>query len=461
MDNFDAVIVRQGLWFSVLRYISFAVNFFGQLVLVRFLFPDDFGQYAITVGLIEIVCAFTLSGIQNAAIRYQNLPFVSENSFGLAIVAAGVTILISLGILVSSQVVFDFDNANSAFLILTLSKAIQGFSSVYSAHLLKDMNFLAIGIADIISNLVGMAIALTMALMGFGFLSLVYREVVTIWVKLLWLRNVAKIKLTFRFDLAVIKQLLFFIKSILILSVSSVFVYRAPSIVFGVFETKMFVGLYDRTYYLAGLPNTLLSPILSNFSFTLFSNISEDTIRIKKILDFKFFLLARIILPVFVVLNFHSELVVLLLGPNWQDITGLVRHFSLLAITLPLLTVTTQYMLSINKIWQVMSVSLCALSCLFLSYIFYKLGGTELTFVLLAFSSSLFIGTLWVISTLCEGFFVWRCCEIFMIYLLLLIFPDWYLHIVAIFILVDIVYSREMYIRIYGVRKLFGTLREK
>ena len=255
------------------------------------------------------------------------------------------------------------------------------------------------------------------------------------------------------------KKLLLFIKSILLLSVSSILILRSPSVIFGIFETKAFVGLYDRTYYLIQLPNTLLSPVLSNFSFTLFSRISDDKDKIKQILDLKIFILARIILPVFIVLNFFSEFIVLLLGENWVNITSTVEYLSLLVITLPLINITQQYMLSIDEVWKVIFIRLVALTCFFASYAFYKSGLMELESVFLMFSVSLFIGALYVVKDLFEGYLSIRCYEIFGLYISLLLFPALHTYILGIFILLDVLYNKNIYARIFSLGKLIFNPR--
>ena len=454
MSDVNRIILKQGLSFGLLKYVSFAISFFGQLCLVRLLFPDDFGKYVVLVALVEVVCAFTLSGIQNAAIKYEKLPFIIENSFGLALVGAVVTILVSLIILLSSQTLFDFEYANGAFIVLALTKSLAGLTSVYVAFLLRGMNFVALGISDIVSNICGMGVAIIMAFMGFGFLALVVRETVMCLVKLFWVMSIAKIKLKFRFDISVLKKLAAFIRSIIALTISGVVVFRSPSLIFGMFETKTFVGLYDRTYYLNQVPNTLLSPIISNFTFTLFSKLRDDVKKITKIFETQLFLLSRLLLPFFVILVCYQDLIVLIFGVQWEDITEKLKYLALLTLALPLLNMTMQYMLSIDKVWHVIVVSLTSLGCFLSSYALLKFGYGEIQNVFYIFSSSLFIGTLWIVTTLFDGKLSKSCYEIFALYISILMAPTMHLYIIGIFVVFDIFYNQGLYVRLFRMGKL-------
>ncbi|MBI2011722.1 oligosaccharide flippase family protein [Candidatus Daviesbacteria bacterium] len=166
-------------WLALKRLLTQLVLSLSNLILVRLLFPKDFGSFAIVLFLVNIFWVFTDLGLGKALIQRKKEPEVILlrtiwwTQVGLAILVAGLIYLISplfakyySGAL-SSEAVFWLR-------WLAFSQAIANISLVSWNLLERSLNFKRILISDVSMILMTQVVTIILALQGFSVKSFIY-----------------------------------------------------------------------------------------------------------------------------------------------------------------------------------------------------------------------------------------------------------------------------------------------
>ncbi len=159
----------------VAQYVELLIHFLGVLVLARILSPNDTGTYSVAAFLMTVMHVFRDFGVVQYIIQERDLTRDKIAS------AMGVAIMLALAVAAvlaacSSQVADFFGNREirNILLVMALSFAVSPFGSLLIGIFQRDVNFKAILYIRTVSALSHVAVALTMALHGYGAISLAW-----------------------------------------------------------------------------------------------------------------------------------------------------------------------------------------------------------------------------------------------------------------------------------------------
>lgn len=157
------------------QYAEVMIQFVGALILARIISPEDVGVYSVAAFVMAILHVFRDFGVGKYLIREEELtPQKIRSTLGVAIILAwGVAIIMFL----ARDVVADFYNHAEISAIMTVmagSFAISPLGSIFTSLFRRDMQFNKILIVRIASALGHVCTATTLALLGYGALSLAW-----------------------------------------------------------------------------------------------------------------------------------------------------------------------------------------------------------------------------------------------------------------------------------------------
>ena len=268
-------------WMAGISYIGFAINFVIQLVLVRLLVHEDFGLFALGLSIAEILFIFFSFSFSMAVVQIQEAESLFDTAFYLSLISGFLILLIGGVISICISPYYPFPSV-LAFFILCALQPLQGCSYIYSASMEKELQFKKNAfVRGIATNFSGFG-AIFLAYLGVGVWSLVGREMITALLMLMGMRWFSHHRFHQRFNRETAKQLLSFGYKMLVSRGLEIIYNRVPNFFIGTFVGTRALGLFSQTYYLATLPNTILSPAHQNVAFATYSKVQDDHEKMSK-----------------------------------------------------------------------------------------------------------------------------------------------------------------------------------
>ena len=265
------------LWVSLSNILLKFINFIISVILARLLEPSDFGLVAIALIVVNFFEIFRDLGIGPALIhRKEDKDAAADSAFFIFPAVAVIFYAVSYFIAPAAAVFFREDELETLIRVLSLTFVIWSFGSLPRTLLTKDLEFKKLVIPQLLPKISYGAVAVVMALQGFGVWSLVagrlvleVMSVITIWLALDW-------RPSLRFDRRIALELFSYGKYVIIAGII-VFMISVIDITFiGRLLGSTELGYYSIAFGIAGLFTLQLSTLVSQVMFPVFSRIQDD-----------------------------------------------------------------------------------------------------------------------------------------------------------------------------------------
>ena len=162
----------------VAECIDFAIRFGSVAVLARLLVPEYFGLLSMVTAITSIAERFKDLGLSSATIQKKEI--THEQVSTLFWLNAGVglaTMLLVVGLAYPVSLFYSDARLISITAAITISFPLSGMAIQHQALLRRQMKFAHLAGIQIGSSVLSFALAIIMALKGFGYWALVAREV--------------------------------------------------------------------------------------------------------------------------------------------------------------------------------------------------------------------------------------------------------------------------------------------
>ena len=265
------------LWVSLSNILLKFINFIISVILARLLEPSDFGLVAIALIVVNFFEIFRDLGIGPALIhRKKDKDAAADSAFFIFPAVAVIFYAVSYFIAPAAAVFFREEELETLIRVLSLTFVIWSFGSLPRTLLTKDLEFKKLVIPQLLPKISYGAVAVVMALQGFGVWSLVagrlvleVMSVITIWLALDW-------RPSLRFDRRIALELFSYGKYVIIAGII-VFMISVIDITFiGRLLGSTELGYYSIAFGIAGLFTLQLSILVSQVMFPVFSRIQDD-----------------------------------------------------------------------------------------------------------------------------------------------------------------------------------------
>ena len=387
MGNF--LIARIGYILSS-RVLVAGLNFVSIIIFARYLLPEDFGIFAMTISIAGLYRVF-VNFFTEYLIYAKDLRSNECASFFWAnIITAFFLFLITSAfkseiVQVSKMPELGLTSTVLSFLILIESFGIQS-----RIEMIKSLRFKAISIVESISIIGSFVISLLIILKGYAFWGLIFKFSLDILIAnsifLFLSRRVFKFHLRFSdlykgvsYSLPIIGKTFFVGLSLFL-----------QNFLINNYLGKLSVGIFNQTTKLYTLPlQTVVYPI-GRLAFPLLSKMKENPILFKETYLFLCQVVSIVVLPlVFFIIVFPSEVVFLILGKNWIAVIPILKGASFAVLATSIVNIQNWLFLSLGKPSKMLVISIAKL-ILYIAFIFMAID-RGLYFVALAISLAEFI----------------------------------------------------------------------
>ena len=322
---------------------QFVLGLGSIIVLARLLTPTDFGLYGMVMVVIGYLRVFKDAGLSTATVQREGITHAQvSNLLWMNVVISGA---MSLILAACSPVVAWFyrePRLAPVTLILSSTFLLSGLTIQHTALLNRQMRFKAVSFIQVGSMMIGVAVGIGMAWLGYNYWSLIFSHLVTVaaavpltWLAIPWRpqrpsrQSGIRSLVSFGADMA-----------------TGGFIYwlarGVDAVLIGRFYGPVWVGLYTRADVLLERPmDHVLSPINSVFVPVL-SRVQTQPERYRRTFLQLFEAMALVSsLYTGLLLALARPLTLVLLGPKWEQTATILTGFAVGALGMPLFTAST------------------------------------------------------------------------------------------------------------------------
>jgi O-antigen/teichoic acid export membrane protein len=298
---------------------DYAIQMIATIVLARLLKPEDFGLVAMVTAFSILFQNFGMRGFTEATIQSEEIDHRKVST--LFWIHIGISVALGLGFVAFSPVLaWLYKEPRLIWIAVAISANFLLFAlaTQHMALLTRNMQLWRVAGVEIGANILSVVVAISFALYGGGYWSLVARRVSIPlgWVILAWLLCRWVPGMPAR-GTGVNKMVKFGMNTYGNFMVNYV-TRNMDKVLIGLRHGTTSLGFYDRAYYLFVMPVNQLSYPLTNVAVSALSKLQDDVEQFKNYYLKSLSILAFIGMPLSAVLTLIGrDFIHLLLGPQW------------------------------------------------------------------------------------------------------------------------------------------------
>lgn len=327
MKDLKRSAIRGGLAKLGGQAVTFFLRIVYLIIMARLLDPKDFGLVAMTTSVTGLYGLFATAGLSVASIQKSTI--TNEQISTLFWFNILVGMILAFLCLLTAPVLVRFYSEPRLFAVTIVSAVgfiINAAGVQHSALLERHMRYVPLAGIGTLSQLGGVFVGISMAVVGFGYWAIVASPIVqsaisvtSFWVATRWLPGLP------RRDNEIGSMLRF--GGTLTLNGVIVYVaYNLDKVLLGRFWGANVLGLYGRAYQLINIPNDNLNSAIGGLTFSALSRLQHDPIRYRRYFIKAYSLANSLTFPITVFCTlFADDIILILLGPKWTDAATIFR----------------------------------------------------------------------------------------------------------------------------------------
>ena len=338
MDNLSSTVYSSFSWRFLQSISRSLISFVIQIVLARYLLPEDFGLIAIANVFITIANVFIDTGLSQGIVQKKD---ITDNQINcIAVLNVVISIVLYLIIFIIAPLVarvFDNTLLVNILRILGIVIIVSGISSPIQAVLYKNFKYKKIFLFSLISVIVQGFVGIVLVIMNAGIWALVYSNLLQAVVYALLLVCFCRLKGKLQFSFNSIWSIINFSYKLLLQSLLNTIYNNLQSLLMGKYYSKASLGYMSKGQQFPYLIMNNVDGALSNVLFSSFSYTQDDIKLTIKLLRQSMRMSLYVCVPLMVGLACVSDtLIPLLLTDKWMGAIPFVKIFCCICILWPM-----------------------------------------------------------------------------------------------------------------------------
>lgn len=335
--NFGNRVRSAVFWRSGTQILAQIIAWGSTLAVIRILDPNDYGIFAMTQVVLVFLSFMNGYGLASSIIQAEKVdPMRIRQAFGmLLLLNGGIAILQILLAPVAADyyrqpIIEDLLKVQAIIFLAT------PFMVLPEALMTRNLEFKKPAIINLISAVVGAAVALYFALNGHGVWTLIYAPMAIFWTRAICLVIAVKFYIWPSFNFKGAGAMFGFGATLLASHFFWTIQSQSDIFIAGRFLDPHDLGLYAEALFLTTIFAAKFVPPLNEVAFPAYSRLQEDP----KALSWSFLKAVRLIMliscPLYLGMSVTAApLVGTLFGPKWLEMAPFV---SILALAMPVMT---------------------------------------------------------------------------------------------------------------------------
>ena len=340
--NLGGRAVRGGAVMITAQALKFVIMTAATLVLARLLTPHDYGLVGMVVVVTGFIALFKNLGLSTAMIQKAELTHEQTSTlFWINLLASLAITLITLGIAPLVAWFYDEPQLTKITAAFAIGFIISGLGSNHEALIRRQMRFATLASIEITSQVIGILVAVLLAMRGAGVWALVFNQLAYftaystgLWIFCNWIPGPPV-------RYSGVRPMLAFGRDLTGYNVLNYFTRNLDNLLIGKFWGAQQLGIYSKAYQLLLLPLEQVGVPLDGIALTTLSRLTDSAARYRQVFLRMLDKVAMFSMPLVAFMIVTSDwLVRIVLGPQWSEaaaifaILGLVGVFEPVANTM-------------------------------------------------------------------------------------------------------------------------------
>lgn len=322
-------------WVATLRFLGQLVSWLSTIFVIRFLAPEDFGVIALAEVFRTLFLLFSNVGFSQGLIKVDHLPpLLIRKTLGLLVSINVLLLVVQFTIAPYAAAFYGNPDLEIVLRILAFTYVLVPWSAVPGSLLSRNLDHKKASKVRFVSDILASCLSLTLAYLGYGYWALVAAIVFTAVSNCVLLNVIIDYPRIPSFWFKNTRELFAFGAFVSISEILFVAYSRVDVAIAGRFFDTAQIGLYGVALQLATMLMNKSVPLINNVAFPAFTRMNAIAGNSNEYLLTVLRFTSVLVFPTFLgMAMIGEELIGLLLGSKWLEITGM---FVVLAISAPL-----------------------------------------------------------------------------------------------------------------------------
>jgi O-antigen/teichoic acid export membrane protein len=339
MNDLKERTIRGGFAKVCSQAANFLLRIGSLMVLARLLEPKDFGIVGMVTAFIGVLNLFRDFGLSTATVQRKTVTDEQISTlFWINMLVGTLLGLISVAVAPVVAVFYHEPRLIGVTMALAAGFIFNAAGVQHSALLQRQMRFTALAVIEFISLFLSVAVAIGMALKGYGYWALVAMTIIPpavssicVWAVTAWIPGIPSKQTE-------IRSLLRFGVTITLNSLVVYVAYNLEKVLLGRFWGATALGIYGRSYQLINLPTENLNSAASGVAFAALSRLQDDPVRLKSYFLKAYSLVLALTIPITIGFAlFANDMIGVVLGPKWKDAVPILHLLAPAAVVFALI----------------------------------------------------------------------------------------------------------------------------
>ncbi|MEO0435988.1 MAG: MOP flippase family protein [Pseudomonadota bacterium] len=355
MQDVGRKAITGGVWMTGAMLVVSTAHFIRLAVLARYLTPDDFGLMAMVLVVTGLAQAIADGGLSNAIVAHSKLTSDQLSSIYwfsllLNLVIASAVVLASPGL----ALLFARSEVGALLSIAAVLFPLKALGLQFRLLLQKELRFRPVAIVLAASELIALAIAISLALSGFGVRALLYSMISASAISslgfLLVSATLLQAPVRMRLKASDLRQLYSFGAFQLGERAVNYLSANLDKLLLGKFAGASALGFYDLAWQLISFPHSRINPIVNSVLLPAYAKLDSAEERASYYSN-SITALGLLMIPFFVFLVFYAEgVIVLVFGSGWEKSALVLQLLSVVGFSKVIANPSGSLLLALGRV---------------------------------------------------------------------------------------------------------------
>ena len=339
------------MWLTASQVIAQVIHVTIRVFLARLLLPSDFGLLAAAVTVISAMNLLLDLGFSAAIVQRRDLDRAAESTaFWLVLLSAVLGAMFLFGVAPLAALFYRIPEVRPVLQVLSVSLVLSAPESFFAALLQRDLRFRLLGVRRVLGAFVAGAVALTLALLGFGVWALVAHVLIQAVLGSIFLGIAVGRLPQMELSRTVLSEFWRFGRFVIAARAVNYLSRNADNLLCGRYLGASALGFYSFSYQAVLLPLQYFARPVASVSFPAISKIQDDLSRVRNAYERGLELIALPSTALAAIAGVTCDAwIPVIMGEIWLPTVPVFKVLSVVASLQALLTLNPPVLLALGK----------------------------------------------------------------------------------------------------------------